>query len=95
MPVPYDNCAGLQPGEGPSRGLFRDCENIADKSFAPLLLGHGPARRVAPRAHPARRGRVLRPHHGGLPQVRPRHGLRHGHRGPLQRDGGRQVQKIG
>merc|ERR1712218_477777 len=54
---PYDNCAGLQPGEGPSQGLFRDCENIADKSFAALLLGHGPARRVAPRAHPARRGR--------------------------------------
>ena len=24
----------FQPGEGPSRGLFRDCENFADGSFA-------------------------------------------------------------
>ena len=27
----------FQPGEGPSRGLFRDCENFADGSFAALI----------------------------------------------------------
>ena len=27
----------FQPGEGPSRGLFRDCEIFADGSFAALL----------------------------------------------------------
>ena len=27
----------FQPGEGPSRGLLRDCENFADGSFAALV----------------------------------------------------------
>ena len=28
----------FEPGDGPSRGLLRDCENIADKSFAALVI---------------------------------------------------------
>ena len=27
----------FQPGEGPSRGLFRDCDNFTDGSFAALV----------------------------------------------------------
>ena len=28
----------FQPGEGPSRGLLRDCENFADGAFAALIV---------------------------------------------------------
>ena len=28
----------FQPGEGPCRGLLRDCENLADGSFEALLI---------------------------------------------------------
>ena len=35
--VLYDICV-CELGEGPSRGLLRDCENFADGPFAALLL---------------------------------------------------------
>ena len=36
----YDICV-CELGEGPSRGLLRDCENFADGSFAALILDLG------------------------------------------------------
>ena len=35
----YDSASRpFQPGEGPKRGLLRDCENFADSSFAALFF---------------------------------------------------------